>query len=463
MSNNEFRLITRIIREGHIKDVLAYGITEEDFTTLQGRSVWNNIYSFYKDHATRGSVQDEASFRANNSHFTFVDAPAMSTQAICHELRKFRLATALQTSSQTVVELAAVDPIAAALALRNLADSVIGLGTNKCNDIHLSNDIDRLIKQYEMKEDGTIKPILMWPWGRLNEVAGGIEEEDYILFYGRPKSMKTFVLTYLMAHAYEQGLRVLCYTKEMTPDNIMQRTYSFLANLPYQDVRQGRLSVAHKQSLNELGRHIHDEYIRTNGKNELIVLSGQDSNGSDGVVWLSNKIDQYKPDICFVDGLYLLNDDKGSKKGADWNRVMNISRDIRQMILDKRVPVLATMQANRKAAGHQDAELDEIAYSDAVGQDITQSFRVINEKNMPTIALLSAGSREYNLHGIRINKCPCQDFGFHSEMDPGDVADATKGDSAPANVKSLSKPQSRGGKPRQADIDKRINSSIAAL
>ena len=51
------------------------------------------------------------------------------------------------------------------------------------------------------------------------------------------------------------------------------------------------------------------------------------------------------------------------------------------MVLGSGVPVAATMQANRKAAGHTDANLDEIAYSDSLAQDCTAAIRTIQRKS----------------------------------------------------------------------------------
>jgi hypothetical protein len=213
---------------------------------------------------------------------------------------------------------------------------------------------------------------------------------------------------------------------------------------------------------------IKERAANTAGRNDLIVLSGRDSEGHDGVTWLQAKVRQYKPDIVFVDGLYLMNDDRGSKKTADWQRVMHISRDIRQMILENRVPVIATMQANRAAAKNNAAELDEIAFADAVGQDITQGFRVINEKNSPTIALVAGGSREYQLHGLRIHGVPCTNFTFHSIMSEKEIEKAHRDDSthdepdsADAHTKPRKNPRPQFNKPQT--MDKNIAKQLREL
>jgi len=103
------------------------------------------------------------------------------------------------------------------------------------------------------------------------------------------------------------------------------------------------------------------------------------------------------------------------------------------MVLDTGIPVIATAQANRHAAGHNSANLDEIAHSDAIGQDATAAFRVINEKQTPTIILATAGSREFKMDGFRINAIPASDFSYHSlvtmkELEKAKEKDGTEDD-----------------------------------
>jgi hypothetical protein len=463
----EHRLLTRIIQNGEMKEALKYGISEDDFMTLQLQGIWKNLYAYYKHNSTRGSVPAEDAFRQTYSHFEFVPAPGMTTEALCHDVRQARLTIRVKEAAEAAVAAAETDPLEAAIALRQCADSIILCGSNKNSDVMLSTQMAVLMDLYEQKEAGLIKPIAQWPWGPLAEETGGVIDEDYILFYGRPKSMKTFVLTYVMAMFYEQGKRVLCYTKEMTPNNMLLRTASCLGRLPYREARLAKLSPYHRATMKNLVEDVATFAADTNGRNNLIVLSGQDAQGHDGVVWLQSKIQQYKPDVCFVDGLYLLNDDNGSKKTADWQRVMHISRDVRQMILAEHVPIIATMQANRQAAKNQSAELDEIAYSDAVGQDITQAFRVVNEKHTPTIALIAAGAREYQMHGLRINGVPCTDFSFHSIMTEKEIGKAERDDATqdePDSAEAHAKPRTKTQLTSQSKkLDKHIEEQLDAL
>ncbi len=101
---------------------------------------------------------------------------------------------------------------------------------------------------------------------------------------------------------------------------------------------------------------------------QIICLSGRDApKGGDSVPWLRAKIEKYQPALFAVDGMYLMSDVQRAKK--DNERVRNISRDMRQMILDTGVPGIVTLQANREAAKHGEANLDEVAFSDGPGMD----------------------------------------------------------------------------------------------
>lgn len=454
------RLLSRIVLSGDIKPALRFGISIDDFQQLEDKAKFNHILSYYTQVSTRGSILPPDAFMGLFDGFEFVDAPSMTTEALCYELRQERIALELKQCALEAASQAETDPVKAAVALRQAADSILRLGTNTSGDVRLSTCIDEMLERYTLKSLGLLKPVALWPWGPLNEATGGIQEADYIIFMGRPKSKKTFVLTDVIAETYLQGKRALVYTKEMTPTLMNQRITAFIGGFPYQEYRFAKLQPDHKDLLFSFPEIIRDRYDSSGGKNDLIILAGQDACGGDGVTWLRGKIEHYKPDVVFVDGLYLMHDDKGSARTPDWQRVMHISRDVRALTMDTKIPIIATMQANRQAAKHEEGNLDEIAYSDALAQDLTDCYRVVNEKQSPTIALVPAGSREYSTSGFRINAQCCSDFSFHSYMDAHEVAQAKAADTdkSAAHAKSR-KPKLRTTKEQDA-VDTILNQQL---
>jgi hypothetical protein len=402
---------------------MAWGIAAEDFLTAEGRAMFNHISGYYSQSISSGSVMGENAARQIYPTFILCDDPSMTTPALCAEVRRNRIILELKSQLQKSQELVEINPLQAAAFAQQAAVDAMNLSTGRNLDIRFTSAIDHILTRYDMRKKGIDLSVAKWPWEPLNNATGGIEHDDYVIFYGRPKSMKSWVLAYLIAWFFNNNKRVLVYTKEMSWENIFMRVAACIAEIEYQGLRMGQLTYDHEQSLFTLQRML--KVARDTEK--LICLQGnEEGEGGDTVPWLRSKVDSYKPDFVCIDGLYLMSDAQKSKK--DHERVRNISRDLRQMNLKTRVPVFATLQANRKAAGHEDANLDELAFSDAIGQDATNVMRVINEKTGPTIALVVGGAREFKLNGLRINAIPATDFSYHGPLSEKEIMKAKEAD-----------------------------------
>ena len=454
----ELALISRIMQgNGHLTEVLDFGVATEDFTGTEARAYWNTILAYYQNPVTAGSVLDQ-----NYINLQFKNAPSLqdypnyTTKALCHEVRNQRIKTNAVTAVNEFADQLAINPDLAIRQLHSTFQYLINLGTAGNTDLAALDGMNRLIENYEKQEAGLNVAAMPWPWAPIQEATGGVQPDDFIVFYGRPKSMKTWVLAFLIAWAWLNDKRIVVYTKEMTPDNVYKRVAACIAYLPYDDLRHARLSPAHRRALYDIRDYCAEPGCPPN----LVVLSGRDTTpGGDTVGWLQSKIEKYKPDVMFVDGMYLLSDSSSKKAQADHVRVMNISRELRQMVLGTGVPVIATMQANRKAAGHTQANTDEVAYSDALSQDATILSRVIADKESPTISLVMAGSREFKLHGMRIHGIPATNFSFHSILTEKEIEKAKEKDAA-AEEKVVKKVAAKKGgnapravPPEGADVD----------
>ena len=452
MSTREMQLISRVIRTGELPRILEWGVTSDDFVTNEGRAMFNGILGYYSMPDSLGSVIGEHSARLSYPNFQPCDDHSMTTDALCAEVRKNRLRIDLTLANQRIESLAAIDPMKAAAEMQNVSNHILRLGASKGNDVRIQSSYINIMQNYNLRKSGVDMSAMSWPWEPLQSVTGGLDHEDYVILYGRPKSMKTWVLASIIAWAYHNNKSMLLYTKEMTADNIFQRSIACMLSLPYHEFRMGLLSGEQENDLAVFGQMIESENV--------VCLSGQDApEGGDTVPWLKSKVEHYKPDIIFVDGMYLMSDVKNAKK--DHERVMNISRGIRQMVLEIKKPVIATIQANRKAAGHERAEFDEIAFSDAIGQDATIAARVINDKNSSTISLVIGGSREFNLSGFRMNGVPATDFTFHSMLTDKEIEKAKEQDSdGDEEVKETSKTTT--GKKRGAKKPTESNALVQA-
>lgn len=461
MANIEMQLISRVVHSGDLATVLEWGIGIDDFRTVEGKALYNAICAYYADPASRLSVVGPNLFMERFPQVQLVADNGVATEALCHELRTVRVVAEGKENHAEFLNDIEVDPELAISTMQQRMTRLLALGTRKNTDTTMSVSLERTMGKYRYTKANGVGAFakMLWPWSPMNELTGGVQEDDYIVFYGRPKSMKTWVMSYMLGCGFEQGKRVLVYTKEMTQDNIFQRAGACIAMTPYQEFRTGKLEIYQEEMLDSLIRNARcSDY-------DPICLSGRDAEGGDTVPWLHAKIEKYKPDIVFVDGMYLLQ--AMNKKGAMWERVTEISRGLRDMVLATKIPVIATMQANRGAAKHAAGNLDELAYADAIGQDATITIRCIAEKSSPTVALVMAGSREFKLHGLRIHAKPATDFSFKEVMTEKDILTAgeqdVEDDSEPEDPANHSKPRPKKAKKNGAPPPPPTTSKVEAL
>jgi replicative DNA helicase len=422
-------LISRIILTGNINPVIQWGITQDDFQTPEGRMLYQHLTRYFQMPETAGAVIGANALRQMYPTFQIIDDPSMTVEALCHEVRQNRCKAEMKRMVGSAAELLEVDPPQAFAMLQHAADNIRRLQGGKATDVFAEDAVFRVMEKYEMKKRGVDMSICPWPWASLQEATGGIEFDDFVVLYGRPKSMKSWVLMAIVAWCWEQGKRILIYTKEMTADNVYMRIAAIIAGVRYHEFRRGNLSPAEEHALYTVLRALR----ALKEAQRFVCLSGQDTGeGGDTVPWLRSKIEEHRPDICFIDGMYLMTDMRGGAKQKDNFRVQNISRDLRRTVLDTGIPIICTIQANRDAAKNADANLDEIAFSDAIGQDATLAVRVINEKHQPTLALVIGGSREFHLDGFRIYGVPATNFSDAGPLTTGELLDAQKADAPEA-------------------------------
>jgi hypothetical protein len=315
MASYQDQLISRIIREGRAayQKTKEFGISYEDIPSGMPSSIWKTVDEYFTSIETAGSIPGEATVSTQFPQFQMCDDVGMTLDALCWEVRKERIRRETKALLVSAEAEATINPILALSTLNQQLKGLIELGAPRRTDVDFRSEFSHVLADYEAQERGDYISVAPWPWESLQNQTGGLAKDDFIVFYGRPKSMKTWVFCYLLAHLFENGKSVLLYTKEMTPRNIFKRMASIIAKVPYQELRTGKLSPGDYSCLRDVYHLINNPKT-----NPMIALSAKDvPNGGDTVSWLRSKVERYKPEVVGIDGMYLMSDGRGGKS-ADW-------------------------------------------------------------------------------------------------------------------------------------------------
>lgn len=416
----ELRLLTTMCYTGDFSPIISGEITEEHFLTDQGKAVFLFVSNYRT--ATDGAAR-HPSLAIVRNRFKDVPLPepdpADSVSALTHEvtLDKIRADTS-QLSHNLEIVAKQVDPLPelqkAASFLKKITESA-----TKTKHMSLGGSVQDILMEYDsgnILPDGT-----PWPWRSMTEATRGLHRKEMVVIAGRPKSRKTFLAIHIAATAMRAyGKRVLFFTPEMPPRQVMLRVIADLASVRYAEFKNASLDDMEVQRLIEIAKQ-YGRLANETDEEYSFRLASPDGGKSPSfdiiqstgksVSWMQSKIDMYEPDIVVTDSLYRQVPDGGRKNDADWKQVSALSRSMKDLFMESNVIGIATHQMNR-GADAQVGSLSNLGLTDAFGQDADLIIRVITGKiaGVDTSALAVLGGREVPFDGLMINNKPSYDF-----------------------------------------------------
>lgn len=424
MNNLEIALLTRVVDDRDFHSLEKARIDESYFTDEMTIQVYNYLRDTFFSPATVGCVPSREMVELNRPAIKSWWFPSSdSIPVLANELRKERVRMELLLLSQQIENTASLNPIDALAAVRAKIGEVTALAEIGA-DLTMSNAYGELLHNYEKVAavGGVIG--IPYPWHILNEETQGMQGGQFIVIYGRPKSMKSWVAIDMAVHAYIYSRkRVMFYTREMSPQMVSQRVAARIARVDYKKFRNGQLQPEMKNHVFTLLKELAecDQVNQLTNKPFFTVVSDRNSGGSGGGVgWLQAKIRDFKPDIVFVDGMYLMKDDRSKTRSIDWKQIAHISQDLKLTAQEFDIPVIGITQANRAAQKTNGDDLTELAFTDSLGQDADAVFRISKKDRIDEatrtkyteLYLTAPGLREGTFDGLVMRAHPATHFEY---------------------------------------------------
>lgn len=280
----------------------------------------------------------------------------------CDELRRKKRHNTIVDSLEAMKK--NLDTLATDEAYNIMKDTVLEVETNLTltKSFKIEEDIQSRYDRYiERKNAGGIVGI---PTGidPLDYMLGGIKPVDLVTFYGFTNTGKSWLLIIMAVAIAKLGYKVLFLTKEMSSEQLGDRIDAVWSGISYNRLRSGNLSLKEE-----------DDYVKYLNKIETedVTLVVEEVKG--GVLACASLIDTHKPDICFIDGGYLMVED--TKDGDDWRGIVKVWRNFKEIAMQKKVPVVATTQLKS-----QDARLDNASFAKAIANECDSIFSLTQDE-----------------------------------------------------------------------------------
>lgn len=421
MPNLEFQILSNIIKTGDLKTLQMRGISPDSFESFEAQELYQWLLDEFGNPKNPGKVPSLARVKRK-----FPDLDYCPTrdplEALVGELQELNVAQGIREAYDQVEALleegqSPIDVIQGFLlpTARDLCSA-----NSATNALTLKQAVGLIRASYNtMAEAGGLTGIA-YPWAPLNKSTAGMQPEEFIVVYGRPKNMKTWLLCAMAAHAFlESNKRVVFYSKEMSTIQIARRVASIIAGVDYEKLKTGSLSQQEEEDFFDCLDFItsaEGEKVMERKGAGIEFLSDREISGKGGatVEMIGIEAEKFGADIVFVDGFYLIRDGRTGVRSRDWKQISNISSDLKTMAQNLKVPVVGSTQANRGAIGSKGDDTGEAAYADAIGQDcdlMMRTFKGMNARTgRPKLMLTFPAARDAVLNPFVVNASPGDDF-----------------------------------------------------
>ena len=240
-------------------------------------------------------------------------------------------------------------------------------------DVDITQNTEDRVQAYLKRKENQGMRGLPTGFKHLDFLLKGLENQTLTTVIAQTGIGKTWFQVILGANLQLQNCRVLQMVTEMSEEIMRDRYEAVLfskcyGDLNYNDFKSGRLSPKVEEK--------YFRFLREDLPNlePLFVVTATSPMG------VSAEIDKYKPDIVLIDSAYLMADDLNAKD--DWLRVAHITRDLKKLAKNSKVPILINTQADKNSSKKTGPELGNIMYTQAVGQDSDNVLTLFRDEVM---------------------------------------------------------------------------------
>lgn len=318
-------------------------------------------FKFIRDHyAEYGVIPDKETFVSKFQDFDFISVNE-PTKYLLDELVADRNRRKLVRTFNKVRDYLNNDDLDGALKeFRNSAETLSE--TVSLESVDILKDLSRYDKYIERCNDFN-KYYVTTGFKELDEVLGGWDrQEELATIIARTNQGKSWLLLKCALAAAQQGLNVGLYSGEMSENKVGYRIDTLISHLSNSCLIHGNSAIQ-----NDYKRYM--ESLQS-GKisGSIKVVTPSQINGPAGVTALRAFIEKENLDMLCIDQHSLLEDDRKAKNPVE--RASNISKDLKNLQVLKKIPIISVSQQNRGDTTDGITTMN-IAQSDRIGQDST--------------------------------------------------------------------------------------------
>lgn len=375
----QLQFLNALLNSGDSSLLLINNLSEDFF------SDYVDEYKFIVNHLRQyGQIPDKITFLDKFPNFDIVEVNE-SRDYLIDALFEDRDKRFLAKTFNDIRKLLIEDKTEEAMNLYSTQQQT-AVKAKHLTSVDITKDTSRYLDYVDRCNDFT-KFYIKTGFPELDKIIGGWDrQEELATIVARPGVGKSWVLLKCATAALEQGLKVGIYSGEMSERKVGYRFDTLVSHLSNYGITKGNPDIA-----NEYKSYI--EELPTKYSGFIKVLTPAMIDGTAGVTALRAFIEKENLDILCIDQHSLLEDDRKAKNPVD--RASNISKDLKNLQVLKKIPIIAVSQQNRSST-ENGVSTSHVAQSDRISQDSTLLIFLEQKDDVLTLDIAKSRDSETN-------------------------------------------------------------------
>lgn len=357
----ELQALNYVVQKKDADFFIMHSITDKYFRT------YKNEFNFINDHIKKyGVTPDMTTVIAKFSDFPPTDTDETPEYLAGQLIQEFNAQLVVDTYKEVMTKFRGKDIAGGIQEATSIAHKIVE--NSAVHSVDIVKDKSRY-DEYIRKSTDLGAYYVTTGFSEIDEILGGgwDRKEELATIVARPGVGKSWILLKCAIAAAQKGLRVGLYSGEMSELKVGYRFDTLLGNISNTDISHGIIGVQaeYKNFLDSLNDIV---------SGSLLILTPELNNKSPATVSdLQAFIERDSLDMLCVDQHSLIEDER---KGRDSiTKASNISRDLKNLQVLEKIPIIAVSQQNRDNKSDDETEKDldvsRISQSDRIGQDST--------------------------------------------------------------------------------------------
>jgi replicative DNA helicase len=378
MASTEHLLISKVIQTADLSEVIDAGLRPDHFS-----GEWSDIWLWVLDYWREYSVVPTARvFKQQYADIRLLNAENEPFQALVDEIyvayKHQHLVNAITSA------LPSLNSNETEEAFNKLSEGLqkASVEVARLRDIDLMESWEgRLAKYEEMRN--TPNGLRGIPTGflGLDRITAGLRPQQLVTFVGEAKKGKSLMTLIMADAAHNHGITPMYVSFEMSIEEQAARYDAIISGVPHTRIIRGDLTV---QDMERIGKALS---IR---KNMHPFIMTEDTHSLTTVSALAGKVQQHRPRLLIVDGVYLMDDENGEPKGSP-QALTNITRALKRLAQRFDIPIIGTTQVLSWKLGNKKSRqitAEAIGYTSSFAQDSDLVLGVESDPDIDNQAII---------------------------------------------------------------------------